>query len=336
MFRLRYRHKVRLRKLGRFLLIAMGLLIVGLVVVMIYADTLVTYHRDGAHLTTAPTQMQAEAVPTEPRPVINNPIIEIQAEAVAVTNIMDVGGVYITTSMLKDIDKVTSLIKSIEEPCGVMIELKSDFGNFYYSSNYANGNHPEGIDIGAVDDLLAYMKEMGFYMIASIPAFPDRAYVLENENLCIRESGGYGWMDSRGCYWLDPSNDAVISHLMQITRELTDRGFQEICYTSFKFPGGSNYVYGSDKSEDQIISEAAKEICEHFSKSEIIISFVTQYTDFPVSGGRVYISGVDGSQVEPYAAAYGENENVRELVFMTGSKDARFDHYAVLSPLMSE
>lgn len=336
MFRIRYRHKVRLRKMGRVLLISLGLLTLGLIVVFVYADSLITYHRDGVSIVTEATEAKVENAPDKTRPVIMNPIIEEQAEAVEVTNILEVGGFYITTSMLKDIEKVTEVVKSIEEPCGIMIELKSDFGNFYYSSNYANGNHPEGIDVAGVDNLLKYLKETGFYMIASIPAFPDRAYVLEHESLCIRESGGYGWMDSRGCYWLDPSNDAVVSHLMQLARELTDRGFSEVCFTSFQFPEGSNYNYGSDKSKGQIISETAEEICQHFAKNDIIISFSTRDTEFPASGGRIYVPGIDGSQVERYAEAYGEREDVRELVFMANSKDARFENYALLRPLMTE
>ena len=336
MLRLRYRHKVRLRKTGRFLLIALVAVVVLGILALIYADSLITYSRDGAYLGAAPTEVTDSAQPQGDRPVILNPIVEIQAGAVAATNIADVGGVHITASMLRDMDKVMELIRAIEEPGAVLLELKSDFGNFYYSGSYADGNHPEGIDVKAVDDLITYLKENGFYMIASIPAFPDRAYVLENDTLCIREKGGYGWMDSRGCYWLDPSNDAVISRLIQLARELTEMGFREICFSGFQFPEGNNYTYGSDKSEAEVIREAAQEISEHFAKNEIVISFATQDTDFPAVGGRVYIPNVDGSQAERFASAYGQSENVRELVFLVGSKDARFEKYAVLRPLMSE
>ncbi len=336
MLRIRYRHKVRLRKFGRFLLISMGALLLVLVIALVYADSLITYDRNGAHLITEATELQVESTVEKERPIILNPIIEVQEGAVLATNISDVGGVYITTSMLQDIGKVMELVKAIEEPCAVLLELKSDFGNFYYSSSYAYGNHPDGIDIAAVDSLLTYLKENGFYMIASVPAFPDRAYVLENDDCCIRERGGYGWMDSRGCYWMDPSNDAVISRLMQIARELTERGFQEISFTSFRFPDGDNYVYGADKSESQVIQEAAAEISEYFAKSEIVVSFVTGSADFPVAGGRVYIPNIDGSQVEYYVSAYGQAENCRELVFMSNSKDARFENQAILRPLMAE
>lgn len=336
MLRIRYRHKVRLRKLGRALLISLGAFILVAIVALVYADSLITYDRNGAHLITEATEEQIESTAVNQRPVVLNPIVEVQEGTVVATNIADVGGVYITTSMLQDVDKVMELVKEIEEPCAVMLELKSDFGNFYYSGAYANGNHPDGIDISAVDNLISYLKENGFYMIASIPAFPDRAYVLENDDTCIRERGGYGWMDSRGCYWLDPSNDAVISRLMQIVRELTERGFREIAFTSFRFPERDGYVYGSDKSEGQVLSEAASEISEHFAKNEIIISFETERSDFPVAGGRVYIPNSDGSQVEHYVNAYGQSESCRELVFMSNSKDARFENQAILRPLMAE
>ncbi len=336
MLRLRYRHKVRLRKTGRFLLIALGVLVILGILALVYADSLITYDREGAHLGVTPTEATEETLPRGDRPVILNPIIEVQAGSVAVADIADVGGVYITTSMLQNMDKVMELVRAIEEPGAVLLELKSDFGNFYYSSSYAYGNHPEGIDIDAVDSLITYLGENGFYMIASIPAFPDRAYVVENDQLCIKEKGGYGWMDSRGCYWLDPSNDAVVSRLIQLARELTERGFREICFTGFQFPNGSNYTYGSDKSESEVIRDAAEEISDHFAKNEIIISFATEGTDFPVAGGRVYIPNVDGSQVERFASAYDQSETVRELVFLASSKDARFEKYAVLRPLMSE
>ncbi|MBR6826009.1 MAG: hypothetical protein IKM59_05625 [Oscillospiraceae bacterium] len=337
MLRLRYRHKVRLRKVGRFLLIALGACILAGIVVLVYADSLITYDRDGAHLNTEPTQVQGETTaPPKDRPVILNPIIEIQEGPVAPTNFAEVGGVYITTSMLQDMPKVMELLQAMEEPCGVYLELKSDFGNFYYSSSFSHGNYADGVDVKAVDALIEYLKDNGFYMVAAIPAFPDRAYVLENDSLCIREQGGYGWMDSRGCYWLDPSNDAVISRLMQMGRELTERGFREICFTGFQFPDGKNLVYGSDKSREEVIREAATEISDHFTKSEIIVSFATDTTDFPVAGGRIFVSGVDGSQVERYAGAYGDSETCRELVFLADSKDARFDNYALLRPLMAE
>lgn len=336
MLRLRYRHKVRLRKTGRFLLIALGAVVILGILALVYADSLITYDRDGAHLGETSVQETETTQPVADRPVILNPVIEIQTGAVAATNVGEIGGVYISTSMLQDMDKVMELLREIEEPGAVLLELKSDFGNFYYSSAYAYGNHPEGINVDAVDRLITYLKDNGFYMIASIPAFPDRAYVVENDQLCIKEVGGYGWMDSRGCYWLDPSNDAVISRLIQLARELTERGFREICFTGFQFPDGKNYTYGSDKSESEVIREAAEEISDHFAKNEIVISFATQGTDFPVAGGRVYIPNVDGSQVERFASAYGQSETVRELVFLANSKDARFEKYAVLRPLMSE
>ncbi len=336
MLRIRYRNKVRLRKTGRFLLISLGVLVLVGILILVYADSLILYDRDGAHLGAEELQIQAENTEAKPRPTILNPIVEVQEGTVSAARISEIGGVYITTAMLKEIDKVTELVKQIEEPGAVLIELKSDFGNFYYTSNYADSNYPEGIDIAAVDQLLTYLKDSGFYMIASIPAFPDRAFVVENDTLCLRQPGGYGWMDSRGCYWLDPSNSTVLSHLMQLVRELADKGFMEVCFTSFTFPEGDNYTYGSDKSKSEVLKEAATQINDLFSKSETTVSIVTESMEFPVAGGRVYVPNVDGSQVERYVNAYKNLETVQELVFLSSSRDARFENQAVLRPLMTE
>ena len=110
MLRIRYRHKVRLRKLGRALLISLGAFILVAIVALVYADSLITYDRNGAHLITEATEEQIESTAVNQRPVVLNPIVEVQEGTVVATNIADVGGVYITTSMLQDMDKVMELV----------------------------------------------------------------------------------------------------------------------------------------------------------------------------------------------------------------------------------
>ena len=335
MVRMRYRHKVRLRKLGRFLLLALGALALVGILVLVYADSLITYDRGGAHLATESGEMLQEEA-GKPLPVISDPVIEIQEETVAAIDIADTGGIYISAQMLKNVDKVTELIQQREEPCAVMIDLKSDFGSFYYTSKYAKGNYADGIDVKKVDALLRTLEEQGYYMVASIPAFPDRAYVLEHDDLCIRVPGGYGWMDSRGIYWLDPSKDEVLSYLMELVRDLVDKGFREVCFTSFQFPKEGNYVYDSDLSRSDVLWEAAREITKHFAKTDIVVSFRTAGTEFPSAGGRIYVFDIESSQIDPFATAYGNSDAVRELVFVVNSKDARFERFAVMRPLMTE
>ena len=59
---------------------------------------------------------------------------------------------------------------------------------------------------------------------------------------------------------------------------------------------------------------------------------------FPVSSctGRIYINDVAGSRVEHYVQLYSEPQTLREIVFITNSRDTRFEEQAVLQPLIAD
>ncbi len=332
---LRYRTRLRLKKALRFLLITFGVLFIALVGILIYADALITYDENGAHLNGQLAQSE-ETLPTEPRPVIENPIIlEQEQEAVALT-IKELGGCYITTSMLRDLEKTRETVMAME-PCAVLIELKSIFGNYYYSSKLA-GDARADVDIAAIDQFIADLKDKGFYLIASIPAFVDPAFALEHQSSGLPLSGGALWMDDKGCYWLDPADDIVISYLMQIARELSGKGFREVAFSHFYFPESDRIVYSSDLSKEEIIRQAAKELCDFFAGDSFVVSFQTDSSGFPADSinGRLYISNADGNQVERFVQTYGSSESLQELVFLANSKDSRFEEHAMLRPLLSE
>ena len=145
-------------------------------------------------------------------------------------------------------------------------------------------------------------------------------------------------MDSRGCYWLDPAKDASVSRLMQMALDLGELGFREVCFTEFKFPEGDNYRYDSDLPKDQIIRNDVEKLTALMAGSDILISFLVEGTGFPtdVAAGRVYVADVDGTQVDKYANSYEEQSGAKEVVFLTSSKDERFQDQAVLKPLTGE
>lgn len=330
---LRYRTRLRLKKILRFLLITLCMLAVAFIGILIYADAIITYDENGAHLNGQLAQTE-EPASTEPRPVIENPIIlEQEKEAVALT-IKELGGCYITTSMLRDLEKTRETVMAME-PCAVMIELKSIFGNYYYSSKLS-GDARADVDIAGIDKLITDLRDKGFYLIASIPAFVDPAFALEHQSSGLPLSGGALWMDDKGCYWLDPADDVVISYLMQIARELSGKGFREIAFSHFYFPKSDSIVYSSDLSKEEIIRQAAKSLCDFFAGDSFVVSFQTDSTNFPADGatGRLYVSGADGNQVEWFVQTYGAT--FRELVFLANSKDSRFEEHAMLRPLLSE
>ena len=168
--------------------------------------------------------------------------------------------------------------------------LKSTFGNFYYSSSI-DGAELADVDTAAVDSLIDWLSQHGYYLIAEVPAFCDTAFALANSAAALPLSSGALWMDSNGCYWLDPASETVMIYLKQIARELSSRGFREVVFSDFRFPASNSISYHSEKSGAELTQDAAQELTTFFSGSNLMISFETDDTAFPadVCTGRLYI-----------------------------------------------
>lgn len=335
--RFSYRNKLRLKKLLRFLLILLATLVAVSIVLLIYVEPYVVYDREGVHLEFPDDEAPTAPPVTKPRPVISNPQILYSEDPIAEKTIAETGGYYITAKMLKNPQAVLGALKSIPEPCAVFIELKSVYGNFYYSTGIA-GAPTASVDIATVDEIIRYLRDNHFYMIGVVPAFCDSAFALENTACGLPLKSGALWMDSNNCYWLDPADDLVKGYLMEIARELSALGFNEIALDRFLFPESNKIVYKSSLSKTDILQQTISELNAFSQGSSIKISFVTEDTAFPAQEvtGRLYFPNVDGSKVELYARSFEGVEGISELVFLANSRDTRFEGRAQLRPLLSE
>ena len=336
--RISYRNKVRLKKLLRFLGILLALSVVLSVVLLIYLEPYMVYDRDGGHLVLSRQDEPGESQqPTEPRPVVSDPKIVYSEDPVEEKNILDMGGYYITTSMLSNPQAVLSALKELPSGCAVMIELKSRFGNFYYSTDVYGAPLADN-DRSAVDEIIDWINSKGFYSIAVISAYSDYTFAIENQSSGLPLASGALWWDDYNCYWLDPADELVSNYLMETVRELAELGFHEVAFSNFDFPDASSIVYDSDLSRTEVLEQAAGDLTAMAQGSGVTISFVTEETDFPhrLASGRIYVPNVDGSRVERYVQSYRELGNMKELVFMANSRDTRFEGYAQLRPLLAE
>lgn len=334
--RIPYRNKLLLKKIWRIFLISLAVCVVLAAALLVYFEPYFVYDRSGAHLDYGNTPTPSEENASVGLITVDPPEIIYDTAEPEEKTLAEMGGYYITTAMLQEPEKVLEQVKSLSAPCAVMVELKSIYGNFYYSSAIG-GAQRASVDTAVVDELIDYLSDNGFYMIASVCAFSDYNFALANQSCGLPLSSGALWMDENGCYWLDPSSETVISYLVQITRELASLGFDEVAFFDFRFPTSASIHYESDLTGSEIIQNAAKELTSFFTGSQVTVSFVTDSTDFPatVCKGRLYLEGVDGSKVERYTQSY-RSYDLKELVFLANSRDTRFDGLAVLKPLMSE
>lgn len=336
--RVSYRNRLLLKKILRIILILLAIALVVGIFALIYAEPYVVYDRDGAHLNFGADAAGAqEQTPPPTRPVVENPQIVYDEPTPETKLLAQSGGYYVTTAMLQNPSAVLEAVKAIEEPCAIMLELKSIYGNFYYSTSIA-GAPTADVDIDAVDSLITYLVDHRFYVIAVLPAFSDSAFALENIPCGLPLSSGALWVDGNGCYWLDPANETVLSYLMQIARELSGMGISEVAFSGFYLPQNDSIAYTSEQTAEQIIQAAATELTDFFTQSNLMISFVTTEDSFPAAAckGRLYIPDVDATQIERYVQLYGSTAGLTELVFLANSRDTRFENRAVLRPLLTE
>lgn len=336
---LSYRTVRRLRKSAVVLACCIALLVLLLILAVIYLGRFVVYTPDGAYLDFhRNTAKQAEGIY---QPVPEPTLVEDVTIKYADPNISSdttelVSGYYIDYEMLQNPEAVLAALRELSTPCTVMIDLKSGSGAFYYTTQI-DGAKQADLDVNTVNTIISYLKNHGFTMVARVKAFTDTNFALEHLSCGLAIRGGALWM-GKGCYWLDPGNPTVIFYLKQIARELAGKGFKEIVFDDFYFPSSNQIVYSSDKSRTRLVADTAQDLLNFFASSNITISFGNPATDFDFEGdAHVYISDITGSGVSKTISGFSQlTDPTTQIVFLTGSKDNRFDGYQVLRPLLSK
>lgn len=249
------------------------------------------------------------------------------------TELAQMTGYYIDTEALTgNLDEIRSQLQLLPAETPVMLDVKSIYGNFYYSSHVSD-KRASNIDPAAIDALIEYMASKNLYMIARLPALRDYHYGLHHVPDGLPTKGGYLWMDDDYCYWLNPSSQGTITYLRDIIAELKGLGFDEVVLYDFYFPDTSEIVFNSDKT--QALTDAAKTLVDTCSDKTFAVSFVRQAGEFthPEGRSRMYLEGVSAGSAAAIAQQSGLADPSVYLVFLTEVHDTRFDAYSVLRPI---
>lgn len=242
-------------------------------------------------------------------------------------------GYYVTTDELAaDPNGVWDRLETLPANTAVMLDLKSIYGEFYYSTNTGRPKI-DGAKASAVDALIDNLKNSKLYTIARVPALRDREFGLENVSSGMAVSGGYLWLDEEGSYWLDPTKENTIAYLMNIAKELQALGFDEVVFDDYYFPDAEEIVFTADKQ--QALENTAQTLVTGCSSNAFAVSFVSDGSwTAPTGRSRIFRDDVN-NPVELLTAMDGLTMEQPEinLVFITSNMDERFDEYGVLRPL---
>ena len=260
--------------------------------------------------------------------------LEIADETVPVQS-QTLSGVYVDTELLTgQLEQVSAELAALEPGTAVMLDVKSIFGNYYYSTQMTGGEQSTAVDISAMDGLISTLAQGEAYLIARVPAFRDSAFALDNPSCGLALASGALWTDEESCYWLDPANQMVVDHLIQLCRELQGLGFDEVVFTDFRIPDSGTIAYSASASKAQILQDAAQQLVTACAGDTFAVSFTgTAAFTLPQGRTRLYLEGVLPEQLEATVDAVTVAEPTWQLVFLTDTRDTRFDAYSVLRRL---
>lgn len=337
------------RNLRRFLVTVLALFVfisLALLCWLLWLNRYVVYSREGAKLDfSLSVQYAPGEVPTQPTPY---PTVTVHGkeeqtedpEDPVTTELQQFSGYYVTlNSLTENFDNVRDQLAALPEGSTVMLELKDPGSYVYYSSEVAK-EEPD-FDTARVDQLIRSLQEKGHYVIARIPAFQERVYILDDERGRFdygleHIQGGSLWWDSENrCYWLNPTVDGTLAYLIQLVTELRGLGFDEVVFSDFRFPDTEKIRFDGDKME--ALNNAASVLVKACSTDTFCVSFTRSTADLTLPEGRtrLYLTGVSAADADTAAESAGLADPKAQVVFLTEMSDTRYEEFSVLRPLDS-
>ena len=335
-----YRNK---RLLKRTLLIALAVLLGILALIVcrfIYLGRFVTYDNAGAHL----DYEQHLTATRAPEPAVSDEdfsfdtVLDAASEEDGDTaQTAKLTGYYITTTMLASgVDQVRAALSQADDYNAVMVDVKSIFGSFYYSTAISGAAKATVLDIKQVDQLIAELaQQKGVTLIARVPAFSDPEYALKHQSQALPLYNGALWTDEHDCYWLNPYSNDVQGYLTSIALELAGLGFDEVLFDNFYVPSDSSIVWDTEAiTPVAALEDCAENLTANLTGSSIRLALGTSVPSVAQYASRVFVTTERANDVLSMTEVLPDPAT--QLVFVTTSHDTRFDASGVIRPLLGD
>ena len=338
-----YRNK---RLVKRVLLTALAVVLALAALIIcrfIYVGRFITYDASGAHLDY--TQHLEAARAPEPAQSEEDfsfdTVLDAAGEdASAQGQLTQVNGYYITTTMLTaGVEQVRQALDQADDYNAILLDVKSVFGSFYYSSAINGAAMATVLDVKQVDALISELAQKpGVTLIARVPAFSDPEYALKHQSQALPLYNGALWTDENDCYWLNPYSNDVQGYLTSIALELAGLGFDEVLFDNFYFPDSDRISWTGSVTKQEAILDAADNLSANLLNQSIRLDLGTNDPEVAAYGARAFITTNNASQIEDDIAALSDvlPDTASQIVYLTDSRDTRFDACGALRPLLDE
>jgi hypothetical protein len=120
----------------------------------------------------------------------------------------------------------------------VIYDMRTEDGSLHYVSDLSLAiESGASASLPGLNDAIHDMNETAdLYTIARVSCFPDSKLTEAKPDLALCRASGATWKDASKGAWLSPSRDEVQSYLLDICRELSALGFDEILLTNCAYP----------------------------------------------------------------------------------------------------
>lgn len=338
-----YRNKRLVKKTLKIALA--GLLGIAALIIcrVIYLGRFVTYDDQGAHLDYA-QHLQADRTPEVQAPEedfsFDTVLDDTSEEDASQSGSLRLTGYYITTTMLaNNLDEVRAALNQYDDYNAIMLDVKSVFGSFYYSSSITGAVKATVMDVTQVDALIKELtQKKGVTLIARVPAFSDPEYALKHQSQALPLYNGALWTDENNCYWLNPYSNDVQGYLTSIALELSGLGFDEVLFDNFYFPDSDRISWTGSVTKQEAILDAADNLSANLLNQSVRLCLGTNDPEVAAYAGRVFITSNNASQIETDAEALKDvlPDTAAQIVYITDSRDTRFDACGAMRPLLDE
>jgi hypothetical protein len=118
----------------------------------------------------------------------------------------------------------------------IVVDFKSDYGFLSYASDLELAKKHWAIK--PYIDLDYLVKQASLHnvkLIARVVCFRDN-YLSQNNKFAIFDDSGEVWYDNKEIAWINPYLERVRDYLLEVTKELVDRGITSIAYDYIRFP----------------------------------------------------------------------------------------------------
>lgn len=330
-----YRTRQNLRRSLTIGAIVLSIILVSLLCLLVWLQRFVVYTDEGVVLDFA--RKNASQSPSSPaRPSLPEVSI-VYNDTPFQEGLAPLSGYYIDAQdLMDDPDAVLKKLQQLPSGTAVLMDVKGYRGYYFYSTSA--GDHTSGLyDLDKMDALIRWLGQSELYVIARMPALHDFVSVWDDNSLGLKTASGKLYTDQGQYglgYWLDPTNAAVQSMLVDVIRELKNKGFDEVVLQDFCFPDTDSLAFSGDRA--QALDQLAQKLVDSCAGEDFSLSFASSDPSFSLPEGRcrLFLEDISPENAQNAWQSVVMEDKQRYLVFIAPNGDTRYDiENGILRPL---